>query len=144
MAMKLLTACMIVLILLTGASCAMNDAPVEDAPRDVALEEVLSALDDAGIPYESRPETRNAYDIPREGVERRLYRIEPGFLTIYIFPNVDRRRKVQRDPFPAAEAVPPTGSYGVGSILVFYYEGDDATAQKLAEAFEPLGVEEEH
>jgi hypothetical protein len=58
-----------------------------------------------------------------------------------MFPTIEQRRGVQRDPFPVAAAIPPNGSYGIGKVLVFYYNGDNMLAQKLMEAFEPLGAE---
>ena len=62
-------------------------------------------------------------------------------MTVYLFPTVQQRREVQRDPFPAASAIPPNGSYGIDRLLVFYYDGNSVRAKELAKAFEPLGVE---
>jgi hypothetical protein len=104
----------------------------------------LTVLDEAGIQYVERAESQSAYDFQRENAERLLYQLEPGNLTIYVFSNITQRREVQRDPFPSAGAVPPNGSYGMGRILVYYYDGNAITAQKLSEAFEPLGVEEKN
>ena len=111
--------------------------------QEQTLNDVLTVLDEAGIQYVERIEAPSAYDLQREGAERYLYQLEPGNLTIYIFSNVTKRREVQRAPFPAAGAVPPNGSYGMGRILVFYNDGSTTMAQKLIEAFEPLGVEEQ-
>lgn|GEM_PF-3472615 len=126
----------IVTIIFTGVGCSKG------ASSDVSLEDLLSALDDSEIPYAERTESSSAYDIQRDGAERHLYQLEPGNLTIYIFPTIKQRREVQSDPFPTAGAVPSNGSYGMGRILVFYYNGDEIMAQKLLATFEPLGGED--
>lgn len=125
-------AIMFFIILLTG--CNSRD--------DVSLKDLLKALEDAGIQYAERAETQNIYDMRRGDAERHLYQLQSGKLTIYRFPSVDQRREVQRDPFPTATAVPPNGSYGMGRMLVFYYDGDDVITQKLIEAFEPFKFED--
>lgn len=125
--------------------CACGSkADTQEQFAEVTLNDVLTVLNEAGIQYVERTETRNAYDFQRDNAERQLYQLEPGNLTIYVFANVAQRREVQRDPFPTAGAVPPNGSYGMGRILVYYYDGDTIMAQKLIEAFEPLGVEEKN
>jgi hypothetical protein len=123
-------------------ACGNKTETFEEQVAELTLNDVLTALNEAGIQYSKRAESRNAYDFQREGAKRHLYQLESGNLTIYIFSNVAQRREVQRDPFPAADAEPPNGSYGMGKALVFYFDGDTALAQKLMEAFEPLGVEE--
>lgn len=108
---------------------------------EVTLERVLAALNEADIPYEGRNGSPNAYDFPREGVERNLYKLELGVMTVYRFKTIEERREVQRDPFPLATVEPPNGSYGMGKVLVFYYDGDQTMAEKLLDAFGKLGVE---
>ncbi|MCM3131103.1 hypothetical protein PUW24_00475 (plasmid) [Paenibacillus urinalis] len=110
----------------------------------VTLNGVLTVLNEAGIQYVERIESQNVYDSQREGAEIHLYQLEQGNLTIYLFADVAQRREVQRDPFPTASAAPPNGSYGMGRILVYYYDGNTTMAHKLREAFEPLGVEEKN
>ncbi|WP_160036431.1 hypothetical protein [Paenibacillus sp. An7] len=133
---KMILAICVVTIIFTGVGCS------KEASLDVSLEDLLSVLDNAEIQYAERTESRSAYDLQREGAERHLYQLEPGNLTIYIFPTINQRREVQSDPFPTAGAVPPNGSYDMGRILVFYYNGDEIMAQKLLAAFEPLGGED--
>lgn len=101
----------------------------EKVAREMTLNDVLIALSDEAIQYSKRAESRSAYDFKREGAERHLYQLESGNLTVYIFSNDAIRREVQRDPFPAASAVSPNGSYGMGKVLVFYFDGDAAMAQ---------------
>lgn len=125
---KMILGICIVTLFLIGSGCT------KDSTLDVSLEDILTALDEAGIQYSERTESGSAYDIQREGAERYLYEFESGNLTVYIFPDVAQRRGVQRDPFPTAGAEPPDGSYGIGRILVFYYDGDAGMAQKLKEA----------
>jgi hypothetical protein len=132
----------LIFIVIFICACGSKTETFQEQFAELTLNDELTALNEAGIQYVERTETRNAYDFQREGAERHLYQLEPGNLTIYIFSNVAQRREVQRDPFPNAGAVPPNGSYGMGRILVFYYDGDTTMAQKLIEAFEPLGVQE--
>jgi hypothetical protein len=108
--------------------------------KEVSLQDALDCLDDAGIGYEERRGKDMIYDLERSHSERYKYTLDPGYLTIYVFDTVDQRREVQRNPFPAAFVRPPDGSYGMGTLLVFYYEGDASMAERLAEAFEPLNV----
>lgn len=134
---------MVIFLCACGNKTETFQKRTENATREITLNDVLTALNDAFIQYSERAESHSAYDFQREGAERHLYQLESGNLTIYIFSNDAIRREVQRDPFPAAGAVPPNGSYGLGKVLVFYFDGDTAIAQKLKEAFEPLGVEEQ-
>jgi len=134
---KFLAICAVVTIILTVVGCNKIET------SDVYLDDVLSALDEAGIQYEVRDETISAYDIQREDTTRHLFQFEFGKLTVYIFSTAEHRKEVQRDPFPTAGAIPPNGAYGMGSILVFYYDGDSTAAQKLLGAFKPLAIEGE-
>lgn len=133
----------ILIMVIYLSACGSNKETPPKLTGEVTLNSVLTALNKAGIQYIERAENENIYDIQREGSDRHLYNIEQGKLTIYIFSSITQRRKIQRDPFPTAKAVPPNGSYGMGSILVFYYNGDTTTSQKLVEAFESFGVDVE-
>jgi hypothetical protein len=132
----------LIYIVIFLCACGNKTETFQEQFAELTLNDVLTALNEKGIQYSKRTESRSAYDFQREGAERHLYQLESGNLTIYIFSNVEQRREVQRDPFPTAGAVPPNGSYGMGRVLVFYFDGDTTMAQKLIEAFEPLGVEE--
>ena len=142
MNIRALISTLLFIVLLSGCNSIGGVQDSKVASLDLSLEDLLVALDDVGIHYETRTETQNIYDLRRDGAERHLYQLGAGKLTIYRFLTVDQRIEVQRDPFPTASAVPPNGSYGMGRILVFYYDGDNEMAQKLAEAFEPFGFEE--
>ena len=115
---------------------------IDNETLEVSLDSVLATLDEAGIQYAGRNESPSAYDFQREGAERYLYKLEPGKMTVYIFDTIEQRREVQRDPFPLAGAEPPNASYGMGKVLVFYYDGDKIMAEKLMNAFKKLGAEE--
>ncbi|HZG55628.1 hypothetical protein [Paenibacillus sp.] len=134
---------LILLIAITLSACGSKTEAIQEHFNKLTLNDVLTALNDSGIQNVERTKSQHVYDIQRESAEQHLYKLEPGKLTVYVFSNVVQRREVQRDPFPAAEATPPNGSYGMGNILVFYYDGDNIMAQKLLRAFEPLGVEGE-
>ncbi|MFC4779150.1 hypothetical protein ACFO9Q_20345 [Paenibacillus sp. GCM10023252] len=134
---------MVIFLCACGNNAEIFQKQTEKETRVLVLNDVLTALNDAAIQYLKRAESNSAYDLEREGAERHLFQLESGNLTIYIFSNVAMRREVQRDPFPTAGAVPPNGSYGMDKVLVFYFDGDTTIAQKLKEAFEPLGVEEQ-
>lgn len=111
--------------------------------KEVTVEDVLLALDEAGIVIEERRGTEGIYDLPREGTTQSFYQLPDGMLTIYEFASVGERKWTQRDPFPAATAVPPTGSYGMEKLLVFYYKGSEETAERLWKAFERFDAEDQ-
>ncbi|MBD2868899.1 hypothetical protein [Paenibacillus arenilitoris] len=100
--------------------CACGSkAETKEPFAEVTLNDVLTVLNEAGIPYVERAETRNAYDFQRDNAERHFYQLEPGNLTIYVFPNAAQRREVQRDPFPTAGAVPMwTGTIGTVKSII--------------------------
>jgi hypothetical protein len=113
----------------------------ESLSKAVTLDVLLTALDEAEIKYEKITESQSAYELERAGTERHLYQLDKGKMTIYIFSTVEQRREVQRDPFPVASVMPPNGSYGMGKLLIFYYEGTTTITDRLAEAFERYDAE---
>ncbi len=128
--------CLAVMLAFIGTGCSNGS--------DVTVEDVLEALQDAGIEYKARLETESAYDMKLADAEQYLYQLESGVLTINVYPSSERREEVQRDPFPAAGAELLNGSYGIGRILIFYHNGNDEMAHLLATAFEPLDVYVRH
>lgn len=138
MSLRIVVSALLLIVLLTGC----NSLRHAQETKYVSLVAMLDALDDAGIQYATRTESRSVYDMERDIADRYLYQLETGNLTIYSFTTVDQRREVQHDPFPTANAVSPNGSYGVDTILVFYYDGDTTMAEKLLKAFNVLGVVE--
>lgn len=137
---KIIAICIVVLMLV-GTGCS-KDASEVVRPTNPSLDDVLFALEHSGIEYKSRAESNSSYDLQREDTERHLYELDSGNLTIYIFPSVELRRKVQSDPFPTAMVIAPNGSYGIGKMLIYYYDGDKKMEKKLSKAFESLGAEE--
>lgn len=139
MSLRTVISALLLIVLLAGCNSLRH---VQESEH-VSLGDLLTALDDAGIQYDTRTESRSVYDMEREVADRHLYQLETGNLTIYSFTTVDERIEVQRDPFPTANAVSPNGSYGIDTILVFYYDGDTTMAEKLLKAFDVLGVVED-
>lgn len=139
MSLRTVVSAFLLIVLLSGC----NSLRHAQESKHVSLGDMLAALDDAGIYYEIRTESRSVYDMEREVADRHLYQLETGNLTIYSFTTVDQRKEVQRDPFPTANAVSLNGSYGIDTILVFYYDGDTTMAKKLLKAFNVLGVVED-
>ncbi|REE69632.1 hypothetical protein A8990_13229 [Paenibacillus taihuensis] len=132
----------LIFLVIFVSACGIKIGTPQRQKEKLTLNDVLAALNKAEVQYVERAESQNLYDWSRQGAERHLYQLEPGYMTIYVFSNVEHRKAVQGDPCPTCSAIPPEGSYGMGNILVFYRDGSISMAQKLLSAFKPLGVEE--
>lgn len=91
----------------------------------ITREALLSAFAEAGIAYEERDEAEGIYESTFGAEHSSYYNLETGRLVIHEFPNVVERRRVHRDPFPAATVVLPFGMYGVERFLLFFHRGNE-------------------